>query len=290
MRGARPGGGAAGPGCGNCGSQYLETIRPGWVEGLGTWLRSRGRWPSSQVCRRCGHVTPAGSVAYLVPRKRWWPVPSLAGVSGPDTRGDPGPDILMVLDPARGCGGSEGTGRTFPGGPVPCTACRHLAGPRQLGGWHRGPVGSRGSLTSSPWPLDPAAGHAPVRSGPVRPGRSGAGPSAQPWPSTCAGLRLQEDRRPKPRGRPGGRPADRRPARFPFPTGTATLSVRPVARVAWFAWPSWRSALVLQSRDLAPSSRADAVPMSSYVDGVRAVEEARARATGTAATAGPRTA
>jgi hypothetical protein len=81
MRDARSAGRAAGPGCGNCGSQELETTRPGWVEGLRTWLRSGGRWPSSQICRRCGHATAAGSVAYLARPPGWWSVPvRLAGV------------------------------------------------------------------------------------------------------------------------------------------------------------------------------------------------------------------
>lgn len=78
---ARSAGRAAGPGCGNCGARDLETIRPGWVAGLRTWLRSGGRWPSSQVCRRCGHVTAAGSAAYLASPPGWWSVPArLAGV------------------------------------------------------------------------------------------------------------------------------------------------------------------------------------------------------------------
>lgn len=77
MRGARSAGWGAGPGCGSCGSRDLETIRPG----LRTWLRSGGRWPSSQVCRRCGHVTAAGSAAYLARPPGWWSVPArLAGV------------------------------------------------------------------------------------------------------------------------------------------------------------------------------------------------------------------
>jgi hypothetical protein len=59
----------------------LETIRPGWVEGLRIWLRSGGRWPSSQVCPRCGHVAAAGSAASLARPPGWWSVPArLAGV------------------------------------------------------------------------------------------------------------------------------------------------------------------------------------------------------------------
>jgi hypothetical protein len=73
----------AGRGCMRCGSEDVELRRPGWAEGLRGWLRSGGRWrPPSRVCRRCGHVTMAGSVAYLTPRRRgWWPVAvGLAGI------------------------------------------------------------------------------------------------------------------------------------------------------------------------------------------------------------------
>jgi hypothetical protein len=81
MRRARSAGRAAGPPCGGCGARDLETIRPGWVEGLRIWLRSGGRWPSSQVCPRCGHVAAAGSAASLARPPGWWSGPArLAGV------------------------------------------------------------------------------------------------------------------------------------------------------------------------------------------------------------------
>jgi hypothetical protein len=77
MRRARAAGRAAGSGCGRCGAQDLETTRPGWVEGLGAWLRSGGPWrPSTSVCRRCGQAATVGSVAYLARSPGWWSVPS----------------------------------------------------------------------------------------------------------------------------------------------------------------------------------------------------------------------
>jgi hypothetical protein len=71
-----------GPGCPRCGSDDVEDRRPSVVEGVGDWLRAGGRWrPSSRVCRRCGNVTVAGSVADLAPPPGWWSVPlRLAGV------------------------------------------------------------------------------------------------------------------------------------------------------------------------------------------------------------------
>jgi hypothetical protein len=71
-----------GPGCGNCGAPDLEAVRPGWVEGLGGWLRHGDPWrPVSLVCRRCGSVRSAGSVAYLAGPPGWWSVPlRLAGL------------------------------------------------------------------------------------------------------------------------------------------------------------------------------------------------------------------
>jgi hypothetical protein len=69
---------AGGPGCDNCGAPDLEAVRPG----LADWLRHGGPWrPSTQVCRRCGSVRAAGSVAYLARPPGWWSVPlRLAGV------------------------------------------------------------------------------------------------------------------------------------------------------------------------------------------------------------------
>ena len=67
--------GKAGHGCMRCGSDDVEVRRPGWAEGLRDWLRFGGRWrPSSQVCRRCGHVRVAGSAWYLARRRGWWSV------------------------------------------------------------------------------------------------------------------------------------------------------------------------------------------------------------------------
>jgi hypothetical protein len=50
--------------------------------GLGGWLRHGGPWrPVSLVCRRCGGVRAAGSVAYLAGPPGWWSVPlRLAGL------------------------------------------------------------------------------------------------------------------------------------------------------------------------------------------------------------------
>jgi hypothetical protein len=63
--------------CMECGAQEFETTRPGWVEGLGDWLRFGGPWrPPRRICRRCGHITDARSVAWLgAARRRWWSVP-----------------------------------------------------------------------------------------------------------------------------------------------------------------------------------------------------------------------
>jgi hypothetical protein len=67
--------GKAGHGCMRCGSDDVEVRRPGRAEGLRDWLRFGGRWrPSSQVCRRCGHVRVAGSAWYLARRRGWWSV------------------------------------------------------------------------------------------------------------------------------------------------------------------------------------------------------------------------
>jgi hypothetical protein len=63
--------------CVNCGARDFEVTRPGWAEGLREWLSSGGPWrPTRRVCRRCGNVSGAGSVATLVPDRRgWWWVP-----------------------------------------------------------------------------------------------------------------------------------------------------------------------------------------------------------------------
>jgi hypothetical protein len=76
-RGWEPVGGHPELACMACGSPDLEVICPGRAEGLRDWLRSGGRWrPPRQVCRRCGHVTVAGSVRYLARRAGWWRVPA----------------------------------------------------------------------------------------------------------------------------------------------------------------------------------------------------------------------
>ena len=150
MRGAGSGGGAAGPGCGNCGSQDLETIRPGWIEGLGTWLRSRGRWPSSQVCRRCGHVTPAGSVAYLAPRKRRWPVPALGARREQRWRRDMAERFRTASFPLYGL-------------PASWTGPRHLGGMASHQARGQPPVVTSLTLAHG----DPAAGHGPELEGRV---------------------------------------------------------------------------------------------------------------------------
>jgi hypothetical protein len=63
--------------CLACGARDLDVTRPGWVEGLGDWLRSGGRWrPTRQVCRRCGNATDSRSHAWLRPAPQgWWSVP-----------------------------------------------------------------------------------------------------------------------------------------------------------------------------------------------------------------------
>jgi hypothetical protein len=63
--------------CLECGAQDLEITRPGWVEGLGDWLRSGGPWrPPRRVCRRCGNVSDARSYGALwAARRGWWSVP-----------------------------------------------------------------------------------------------------------------------------------------------------------------------------------------------------------------------
>jgi hypothetical protein len=60
-----------------CGAEEFEITRPGWVEGLGDWLRSGGRWrPPRRICRRCGNVSDSRSVAMLVPSPQgWWSLP-----------------------------------------------------------------------------------------------------------------------------------------------------------------------------------------------------------------------
>jgi hypothetical protein len=63
--------------CMECGARDLEIVRPGWVQGLGDWLRSGGRWrPPRRVCRRCGNASDARSTAWLVADRRgWWSLP-----------------------------------------------------------------------------------------------------------------------------------------------------------------------------------------------------------------------
>lgn len=78
-RSARP---EVGPRCGNCGSPDVELTRAGWAESLSAWLRFGGPWrPARRVCRRCGQVDTAGSVAWLARPAGWWSLPvRLAGV------------------------------------------------------------------------------------------------------------------------------------------------------------------------------------------------------------------
>jgi hypothetical protein len=63
--------------CSECGARDFEVTRPGWVEGVGDWLRFGGRWrPPRRVCRRCGDASDARSHAALrAPRWGWWSVP-----------------------------------------------------------------------------------------------------------------------------------------------------------------------------------------------------------------------
>jgi hypothetical protein len=250
MRGARSGGGAAGPGCGNCGSQDLEAIRPGWIESLGTWLRSRGRWPSSQVCRRCGHVTPAGSVAYLAPAAGWWSVPArLAGVVRRRHSGRPlVTEVLLVVDPARGLRRErQEMAERFRAAPFPLYGLpASWTGPRHLGG-----MGSRRARGQPPLVTsltlahgDPAAGHGPelrveVRSDPDDPGigpelRHALTGAAAPWRTG----------RPKRRGAaPAGAPPTR-PTRSGRPS-RSWWTATPSRSTCWprggtgSPWPSW---------------------------------------------------
>jgi hypothetical protein len=246
MRGAGSGGGAAGPGCGNCGSQDLETIRPGWVEGLGTWLRSRGRWPSSQVCRRCGHVTPAGSVAYLVPRKRWWPVPARGARREQRWRRDTAERFRAAPFPMYGL-------------PASWTGPRHLGGEgsRQA----RGQLRVVTSLTLAHG--DPAAGHGPelrveVRSDPDDPG---AGPELRQ--ALAVELRLAaslEDREADPIWSAVPIPVDGQPVTFDLLAEGRH----------WVAMAELEGrVVVLQARDLAPEQveLVRVTDVEPYVDG-----------------------
>ena len=84
--------------CPACGADDVDVRRPGLVEGLGDWLRAGGRWrPSSRVCRRCGHVSVAGSVVYLSRPPGWWAVPvRLAGVLRRRRRRVPAPATYLL--------------------------------------------------------------------------------------------------------------------------------------------------------------------------------------------------
>jgi hypothetical protein len=64
--------------CLECGARDVVVTRPGWAEGLGDWLRFGGPWrPPRRVCRRCGNVSDARSVAWLrADQGGWWSVPS----------------------------------------------------------------------------------------------------------------------------------------------------------------------------------------------------------------------
>ena len=256
MRGAGSGEGAGGPGCGNCGSQDLETIRPGWVVRLGTWLRSRGRWPSSQVCRRCGHVTPAGSVAYLAPRKRWWPVPARGARRERRWRRDMAGRFRAAPFPLYGL-------------PASWTGPRHLGGEgsRQARGQPRVVT----SLTLAHG--DPAAGHGPelrveVRSDPDDPG---VGPELRQ--ALAVELRWAaslEDREADPIWSAVPLPVDGQPVTFDLLAEGRH----------WVAMAELEGrVVVLQARDLAPE-RVELVRVTDvepYVDGTERLEEARAR-------------
>ena len=77
MRVRRPDGWPVDIPCLECGARDVAVTRPGWAEGLGDWLRSGGPWrPPRRVCRRCGNVGDARSVAWLrADRRGWWSVP-----------------------------------------------------------------------------------------------------------------------------------------------------------------------------------------------------------------------
>jgi hypothetical protein len=269
MRGAGSGGGAAGPGCGNCGSQDLETIRPGWVESLGTWLRSRGRWPSSQVCRRCGHVTPAGSIAYLAPRKGWGPVP------------------------ARGLRRErQELAERFRASPFPLYGLpASWTGPRHLGG-----MGSRQARGQPPLVTsltlahgDPAAGHGPelrveVRSDPDDPGTGPELRQALAVDLRWAAASLEDREAEAERGGPGGRPADQADplwSTVPLPVDGQPVTFDLLAEGRhWVAMAEVEGrALVLQARDLAPEQveLVRVTDVEPYVDGTERLEEAWAR-------------
>ncbi|HSO52279.1 MAG TPA: hypothetical protein VL330_05930 [Actinomycetes bacterium] len=193
---------------------------------MGTWLRSRGRWPSSQVCRRCGHVTPAGSVAYLTPAGRW-------------------------SVPARGLRRERREmAERFRAAPFPLYALpASWTGPRHLGG-----MGSRQARGQPPLVTsltlahgDPAAEHGPelrveVRSDPDDPG---TGPELRQALAVDLG------------GGPGGRPADQADPRWvavrlPVDGQPVTFDLLAEGR-HWVALAELEGrALVLQARDLAP--------------------------------------
>jgi hypothetical protein len=61
-----------------CGAREFEITRPGWIEGLGDWLRFGGPWrPPIRVCRRCGNASNSRSHAVLrTARRGWWSVPA----------------------------------------------------------------------------------------------------------------------------------------------------------------------------------------------------------------------
>jgi hypothetical protein len=62
--------------CMECGAQEFEITRPGWVEGLGDWLRFGGRWrPPRRTCRRCGDTSDPRSYGALRSARRGWSVP-----------------------------------------------------------------------------------------------------------------------------------------------------------------------------------------------------------------------
>jgi hypothetical protein len=133
--------------CMACGARDVEVTRPGWAEGVRDWLGSGGPWrPPRWVCRRCGKVSGARSVATLRPSRppTWWrrwsgrrsaSAPSLCS-AGPGARPPP-------------------AGRAVPGRPIPpARPAALLAGaapPRRLGrelvqeataGHHRAQLGS----------------------------------------------------------------------------------------------------------------------------------------------------
>jgi hypothetical protein len=77
MKARRPAGWIGEVPCVECGARDFEVTRPGWVEGLGRWLRFGGPWrPARRVCRQCGATSSSGGFATFGPSRRgWWWLP-----------------------------------------------------------------------------------------------------------------------------------------------------------------------------------------------------------------------